>query len=521
MRSCLWVAASGALDEKESIKIRYTGLVAFATNLLGIVAGVLFIMIAVRRLTPQEFGSWQYIGSLLPYFTLFGAPINTLMTRFISRGIRASKTGLFLTLLISVGAFGLWFPVTWFISSSNMVPIQMTYFTLAGLQIFAIYFTDSLAAIATAHKPQLISYSVALSEVVKIGVAYLLMVQARLGLTGALLCTIITLHVRLIAILLMDRRYLVGDINREQTHRYLKLYWLPFYSMFHGRIQSLDVILVTTILMSTTPVGLYSSAIVVGTIIGYSYTLASGLYPSILRGGGPDDVEDSIRLLYMFSVPMVVGAMIMPGTILNVLRPEYVQASSTLIVVAISILLGGFSTIADTVLIGIEKADLKEGLGFSELMRSNLFRVPLIYYVNSVVYVVTFAVILSYMGQSSTPQTISTVWALTSLAVGLPFLAIRFSMSRKAMNYKVPLSSLAKYSICALFMAFVVAFLTMNVELPREVDKAIFHVLQPVVAGAAIYFLSLYAVDAYFRRLLKGVLRRLRPNLGILRRPSC
>jgi len=55
----------------------------------------------------------------------------------------------------------------------------------------------------------------------------------------------------------------------------------------------------------------------------------------------------------------------------------------------------------------------------------------------------------------------------------------------------------------------------MNGELPREVDMAILHVLKPVVAGAFVYFLSLYAVDVHFRGLLKGILRRLRPHLGI------
>jgi len=498
------------MEGDEAIHLEYAGFVAFASNIVGIFTGVIFSMMTVRRLTPEEFGSWQLIGNLIPFFTVAGAPISTLATRFASRGIKAAKTGLLISSAFSLAAVVLWFPATLMIFSSSEIHIATVVFSLASLQILSIYFTDYIAAVVTAHKPQLVGYSLTFSEITKVVAAYLLVVQARLGLSGAILCTVITYYVRLVSLFLMGKNYLGGELKREHISRFMKLYWLPLFSVLQGRISALDVVLITLFTRSTAPAGLYYSATLVGSIVSYSYALASGLYPSLLRGGGSDDVEDSIKLVYMFLIPMGVGALVIPDIILNVLRPEYVKASTTLVVIIISNLLGGLSNIVDAVLLGTERSDSEQELKLSRLVRSNLFRVPLVYYINSAAYLLAISLTMLFLGPEAEPWSISTAWATVSLLVWLPFFSLRLLMSKRSMRFKFPYRSVAKYLACALLMALVVAMTRDRGELPREVEDALVQMLRPVFVGGVVYLTSLYIVDAYFRKVLAGAARRVR-----------
>lgn len=502
------------MAREEAIHLKYAGFVAFASNVVGIITGVLFSMMTVRRLDPKDFGSWQLIGNLIPFFTIAGVPINVLTTRFISRDIKMARTGLLISSAISLIAVALWFPVTWTFFSLSNIDVTTAIFSLAGLQIISIYLTDYLAAVVIAHKPQLVGYSLTLSEVAKVILAYLLVVQARFGLTGAILCAVITYYVRLVSLFFMGRKYLEDGVNHEHASRLLRLYWLPLFSVLQGRISALDVVLITLFTKSTLPAGLYYSASLVGSIVGYSYALASGLYPSLLKGGDPGEVEESIRLVYMFLIPMGVGALVIPDVILNVLRPEYVKASATLLAIVIHTLLGGLSSIADTVLLGTERSDSEPDLRPSKLMRSNLFRVPLIYYINSATYLTAISLILIFLGPNADPQIISLTWATTSLLTWLPFFALRFHLSRKALKFKFPLRSLIKYLVCTSFMVLTVITIRGNGSLPREVDEALIRLLKPVGVGGVAYVVSLYAIDEYFRKIVASVVRGLRRLLS-------
>lgn len=506
-----WLVEKGcvSMEREEPIHLKYAGFVAFVSNIVGIFTGLAFSMMTVRRLTPEEFGSWQIIGNLIPFFTVAGIPINMLVTRFTSRGIKAARTGLLMSWAFSVLAVVIWFPVTWAFSYSSDIRIATFVFSLAGLQIISIYFTDYLAAVVTAHKPQLVGYSITLSEVIKVMAAYLLVVEARLGLTGAILCTVITYYVRLISLFLMGKRYLEGSLSREHASRLLKLYWLPLFSVFQGRISALDVVLITLFTRSTIPAGLYYSAALVGSIVGYSYALASGLYPSLLRGGSSYDIEESIKLVYMFLIPMGIGTLVIPDIILNVLRPEYVKASMTLAVIVTTTLFGGLSNIVDTVLLGIERSDSEQELKFSKLVRSNLFRVPLVYYINSASYLFAIILTMLFLGPEAEPWVISTAWAVVYLLVWLPFFLLRLLMSTRATKFKIPYLSVLKYLICAILMAFVVIVVRDKGELSREVEDAVVQLLKPVTVGGLAYFVSLYAIDAYFRKVLAEAARRI------------
>lgn len=58
------------MREDKGVRLRYSGLIIFSSRVLSTAVGLAFALIVVRRLSPVDYGLWQFIGALAPYFTL-------------------------------------------------------------------------------------------------------------------------------------------------------------------------------------------------------------------------------------------------------------------------------------------------------------------------------------------------------------------------------------------------------------------------------------------------------------------
>ena len=54
------------------IRVTYSGLISFATNLVTVVTGLIFVIIVTRTLTIEEFGTWGLISGLFAYAVVIG-----------------------------------------------------------------------------------------------------------------------------------------------------------------------------------------------------------------------------------------------------------------------------------------------------------------------------------------------------------------------------------------------------------------------------------------------------------------
>jgi hypothetical protein len=59
-----------------NIRVTYSGLYAFFVSIIGIVTGLIFILIITRNLSPEEFGTWSLIGSIIGYVMISESIIN-------------------------------------------------------------------------------------------------------------------------------------------------------------------------------------------------------------------------------------------------------------------------------------------------------------------------------------------------------------------------------------------------------------------------------------------------------------
>ncbi len=166
------------------IRVTYSGFIAFAVSILGIFLGLVFTLMITRRLTPEEFGTWALILSIVSYFLISESFISFWTTRQISRGQEVAKTSVLSSTIISFLAILIFAVYVFFISESSTVNFEVM---LLGAVLLPAYFvSQTLTAINLGHKPQAVSYSVVVFDVLKIPFGLFLIVIFDFGILGAI-----------------------------------------------------------------------------------------------------------------------------------------------------------------------------------------------------------------------------------------------------------------------------------------------------------------------------------------------
>ncbi|MEM2585022.1 MAG: hypothetical protein QXP99_05845, partial [Thermoproteota archaeon] len=86
----------------KDIRLRYSGLVNFASKILSVVTGLLFTIIVTRRLSEEAFGTWQFYSDLISYFLIPSCIVNYWLVRDLRRGRQVVKSGVFFNSTMSI-----------------------------------------------------------------------------------------------------------------------------------------------------------------------------------------------------------------------------------------------------------------------------------------------------------------------------------------------------------------------------------------------------------------------------------
>jgi len=88
-----------------NIRLRYTGILMFLSNILSYCIGVVFAVYVARVLSVSEYGVYGFIGSLWDVFAIFSGLFPFWATRMIARGGTFAKTSFIANLLTSLPLF--------------------------------------------------------------------------------------------------------------------------------------------------------------------------------------------------------------------------------------------------------------------------------------------------------------------------------------------------------------------------------------------------------------------------------
>ena len=171
-----------------NIRVTYSGLISFAVGLISIFTGLAFTLIVTRRLSPEEFGTWGLIGSLLVYPLIIQPIIGYWTTREIARNEKSGRTSLFASGYFSLVSIVVYLLIAYIVSVESDASFDIL--LLAVLLIPSQFIQRSLTDINLGWKPHVISYSQVAFEAVKIPIGILLVYFLDLGVTGAIITTL-------------------------------------------------------------------------------------------------------------------------------------------------------------------------------------------------------------------------------------------------------------------------------------------------------------------------------------------
>ncbi len=491
-------------NKLDSIRVTYSGLLGFAVAMGGILAGLAFIIIVTRQLTPEEFGVWAVIGSMTAYSATAEPIISYWTTRQVAREKPVGKTSMASTSLFAGGSIPIYLVSV--LLFTNIEAAFLDSMILGAILVPVIFVRGTLSAINLGHKPHAVSIGMAVFQSVKIPVGLGLVFFLGLGLDGAIL-TVFAAYLVDIAVqmryarpklaVLLDFSYLKGWIRQS---------WIPLYGRIPGVLVSLDVIIYTIIVGSIVGVAYYAAAAAVAGIVGRAGRISQALYPKLLAEGSRNYISENFTWVMYFAIPLLIMVAIFSRHAMFLLNPEYVGAWFAAILLAFNSLVHVLIGFFQNVLMGTDTVDADEMPRASVLLKSRLFMVGTIANIHHALYLAVLVVSLFYFNGMSDLALVA-VWSAVFLAVSTPFVVYYGLLVRRHVPFRIPHYAVLRYVAGGAGMATV--FMLTNehvVVFETSIYSYVPRLLLELALCGVTYLGITYAIDHKTRKLFRLVL---------------
>ena len=102
-----------------NIRVTYSGLIAFISGIVSVIFGLFFILIVTRSLSPEEYGTWGLLFSIVGYMVLSETIFSYWSVRQISRGKNIGKTSILSSSLLSIVILPMFVLYVFFVSENT------------------------------------------------------------------------------------------------------------------------------------------------------------------------------------------------------------------------------------------------------------------------------------------------------------------------------------------------------------------------------------------------------------------
>jgi hypothetical protein len=488
---------------KNEIRLLYSGLVIFATKMISVATGLIFqLMIARAIIDPKDYDVWFNLNDVLSYFTLLAGVIPFWAIRFVARGNEAAtKTGILANLVISAIATGIYVLLAPFMTSALGIGKYVLLYFLIAVQIVEIHFFSILEACLRAKKPQAIGYGLLISEVCKIVLGYVLIIQLGQPLLGALIGLIASFAIQIAYYFRLLKEELKQQVRWEYVKEWLKGSTVNIYNLIGNQIAAF-IFIMLFIYGGDGGRSMYGLGASIAGIVTYSSFLAFALYPKLLAEKRGEDITTSLKMVLMFAIPMAAIAIALSDSFIIIMRPEYAEAQIVLVVLTLDALVITLSGFYSSVLYGVEQVDEKEKISLKQLFKSRLFIVFSLTYLHSIITLPAATYILANYAQNQPLQASLYVSIINSSARFAMFL-ILYAVVRKVIKMDIPWKSISKYTLASVIVG---AILFVLPEHPTRLSLT----LAVTAAAGVAYFGLLMAIDKEARMLAASVWQEIR-----------
>jgi len=490
---------------KDEIRLRYSGFVLFASRLLSVATGFIFVSMVIRNISTEEYGIWGNIGDVLSYFILLAGVLPFWITRFVAREHSGSaKTGFFANILISIASVLIYVALLPVILSTLQISATYTIlYVIVSIQIVEVYTISALEAILHARQPQIIGYGLLIHEVCKLTLGFFLIVEFQLSLLGAIFSIISSFIIQITFYMKLMSKELRESIRWAYLKEWFKASPINIYNIVGERIATFTLILL--FIYGELARSYYGAALTIASIIGNSAFLSVALYPKLLSQINIEDLSASLKMVLMSAIPMVIGAIILSDSFLIILKPAFIDARFALSILAISILSVSISEVFNAVIIGTEKIDALAKISLKQLTKTRLFQLFTLPYAQSVITLPTTFFALFYVAK--TPLDAATYLALINLIASSAMLLCRYIIARKCLTFNIPWKAVTKYITASAVMALPLLVVPHPTRLSPTIGL--------IIIGGIIYFAVLATIDRETRGLIKSIISETKSKLRI------
>ena len=492
-----------------SIRVTYSGLIAFAISIVSVLTGLIFTIIVTRQLTQEEFGTWGIIGAMTGYMLIFEPIINHWATREIARGKESGKTAVLSTGLFStVAIFGYIIMITLF---EKQIEVDLDLLFVGVILIPLAYFRASLQSISMGYKPEIRSYGILAFEIVKIPVGLLLIYFLEWGLVGAIFTTSFATLSTIIILTIFVKEKLKENFNVKFLKSWLKRFWIPTYPKISNKIMNLDVVAFTLIGGSIADLAYWTAANAISKVVAHADQISGPIYGKLLGGGKIELLQDNIIRTLYFSFPLVCMSIVFARPGLFILNPLYEIASSIVIVLSITVFFQTLNGLFESALEGTEKVDINEKATVKEYLKSRLFYLPTIRLIQRSAYLgMVVLVLILFAFDVENKIELIFYWAIVSLVSRIPLTVYLYTLTHKHLKTKINLVPIMKYILSSI-VTFGLTYLIMEEFLVYRIS--IFEFLPQFIIYFAIaiggYLGLTYLIDSRTRKLFKAVIKEI------------
>lgn len=489
------------------IRVTYSGLIAFAIGILSIFTGLVFTLIVIRQLSPEQLGSWTLIGGLIVYVLVIEPMISYWATRESARNIESGKTALISSTVFSTIAITAYIIIVFFVSDSSHVSKEILFF--AVILIPTIFVNRVLSAINYGWKPHIERYGFLALEISKIPAGFLFVYYLEMGIEGAILATVVGHLLSIVVLLIFGKKKLQGKFSFNFLKKWLKLSWISIYPAITGVIIRLDVLLFSVLTGAVIGLAYYTAAVAVSSLVLHSGAISKAIYPKLLGDGTKKHLEENLVRLFYFSIPLTAISITFMRGGLFALNPAYEAAVNVVFFFSLRAFASTLTVVFSQSISGIEKVDMNERSTFKDYLKSNLFYVPTIKIIKAIIYIISLVSIFLIFKDSSQLQLVE-YWSIAALLVEIPFTIYFYIILRKHFVLHLDKIAIGKYFIISIIVFGGIYLLSEQyLEYKIEILEFLPNLLLLVLIGVTGYLILTYLIDSKTRKFFKAIIREI------------
>jgi len=434
-------------------------------------------------------------------------------TRETARKIESGKTAVFGNMILSIVAVVAYLLISIFLGNQTQINLDVVLFS--SILIPLMFLHGILIAIHFGWKPNIISYATLFFGIFQVLFVIFFVYYLDLGVYGIIFTNLIAYAISIIILLKYAKHHLKNQIKLIFLKSWFKLSWIPLYPGLSNLIDTLGIIIFSTITGSVLGIAIWAAANVAPGIIRNVKLISFGVYPKLLEGGDKKYLGDNISQLFYFNFLMLGLVIAFAKPALFALNPIYQGAYVVVIIIAIRFFFFVLTDVFISILGGNETIDTDKKPTFMQYVKSKLFYPHTLRLIQTSIFISIFSIGIIILIQNKF-ETIDLLnfWAIILLVSQIPLTFYLYVLTKKTVNFIFDYKSILKY-----FIAFIISFSLIYVltEAFLIYDENIFlfvpQVLQFMILSILFYFALTYMLDYKTRKLFSSIIKEIKEKL--------